>query len=168
MAKSKYINTALAIIVLMEGLTTSVAGQDIAAKLKQSLRLMPSEEQWIDYNGDGAQLGIKQAYIYGDPAKPGLYVIRIKFPKGVMSLPHSHPETRIGTVIKGTWWTGTEESFEPTKTTPIPVGGMMVHQAGEVHYDGSINEEVIVQITGIGPSGKTPVRTGQPGFSIVP
>ena len=131
-------------------------------------RVMPGEEHWVDYRGDGAQFGIKEAFILGDPNKPGPYVIRIKFPPGVMSSPHSHPEMRIGTVIKGTWWTGTGEKFDPKTATPVPAGGMMVHPAGKVHYDGARNEEVVVQMSGIGPSGKTTVDPNQPGFIRVP
>jgi hypothetical protein len=81
-----------------------------------------------------------------------------------MSSPHSHPESRIGTVIKGTWWTGTGAKFDPASTTPVPVGGIMVHPAGGVHYDGARNEETIVQMMGVGPSGKKTVDPSQPGF----
>ena len=38
-------------------------------------------------------------------------------------------------------------------TTPLPAGSFVVHHAGHVHYDGAKDKEVIVQITGIGPSG---------------
>jgi quercetin dioxygenase-like cupin family protein len=119
----------------------------------------------VDYPGDGAQFGIKEAFIYGDPTKPGLYIIRIKFPPGVMSSPHSHPETRIGTVIKGTWWTGTGEKFDPKSTEAVPTGGIMIHPAGKFHYDGAKNEETIVQMMGIGPSGKTTAVKGAVGFT---
>jgi quercetin dioxygenase-like cupin family protein len=131
-------------------------------------RVMPGQEKWVDYKGDGAKFGVKEAFILGDPAKPGLYVIRIKFPPGVMSSPHSHPEMRVGMVLKGTWWTGTGEKFDPNSTTPVPAGGMMVHPAGKVHYDGARNEEAIVQMMGVGPSGKTTVDPSQPGFIRVP
>jgi quercetin dioxygenase-like cupin family protein len=130
----------------------------------QFFRVMPGQEHWVDYKGDGAQFGIKEAFILGDPSKPGLYVIRLKFPPGVMSSPHTHPETRVGTVIKGTWWTGTGERFDPEATTPVPVGGIMVHPAGKAHYDGARQEETIVQMMGIGPSGKKTIDPKQPGF----
>ena len=132
---------------------------------KQFLRVTPETVNWVDYPGDGAQFGIKEAFIYGDPTKPGLYVIRIKFPPGVMSTPHSHPETRIGTVIAGTWWTGTGEKFDAASTTAIPTGGMMIHPAGKMHYDGARDRETIVQMMGIGPSGKKTAVPGEPGFT---
>src|SRR4051812_25725397 len=59
---------------------------------KDFVRTTPDTVHWVDYPGDGAQFGIKEAFLLGDPTKPGLYVIRIKFPAGVMSSPHSHPE----------------------------------------------------------------------------
>jgi quercetin dioxygenase-like cupin family protein len=135
---------------------------------KDFVRTTPDTVHWVDYPGDGAQFGIKEAFLLGDPTKPGLYVIRIKFPAGVMSSPHSHPEMRIGTVIQGTWWTGIGEKFDPASATPIPAGGMMIHPAGKVHYDGARNEEAIVQMMGIGPTGKTTATPGAPGFMKVP
>jgi hypothetical protein len=40
----------------------------------------------------------------------------------------------------------------------------MIHPAGKVHYDGSRNEETIVQMMGVGPSGKKTVNPAAPGF----
>jgi quercetin dioxygenase-like cupin family protein len=91
------------------------------------------------------------AILEGDPAKPGLYVIRMKFPRGVMSRPHSHSEDRLAVVISGTWWTGTGTEFRPDQTVPLKPGSFMKHPAGAPHFDGAKDEEVIVQISGRGP-----------------
>ena len=131
------------------------------------VRVTPDTVKWMDYSGDGAQFGIQQAYIYGDPTKPGLYIIRLRFPPGVMSTPHSHPETRIATVIKGTWWTGTGEKFDPAATVAVPTGGTMIHPAGKTHFDGAKNEETILEMMGIGPTGKKTAVAGAPGFAKV-
>jgi quercetin dioxygenase-like cupin family protein len=138
--------------------------QDVGTDGTEFFRVLPGQEKWVDYKGDGAQFGIKEAFIFGDPTKPGLYVIRLKFPPGVMSSPHAHPETRIGTVIKGTWWTGIGDKFDPASTIGIPVGGIMVHPAGKMHYDGAKGEEAIVQMMGIGPTGKKTADSSLPGF----
>jgi hypothetical protein len=130
-------------------------------------RITPETVKWQDYAGDGAQFGIKEAFIYGDPTKPGLYIIRLKFPPGVMSSPHYHPDDRIGTVISGTWYTGIGDKFDPASATAIPTGGIMVHPKGKMHYDGSRDTEVVVQMMGIGPSGKTVAVPGSPGFMRV-
>lgn len=89
--------------------------------------------------------------VVGDPAKPGLYVIRRRFKPGEMSRPHMHNTDRLVTVIKGTWWTNEGDVFSPATAVPIKAGGFMLHPAGLHHYDGAKDEEVIVQIIGIGP-----------------
>jgi quercetin dioxygenase-like cupin family protein len=152
------------IIAVAGGVALAADAVNAGPDGKEFVRTTPETVHWVDYPGDGAQFGIKEAFLLGDPTKPGLYIIRLKFPPGVMSSPHSHPEMRIGTVLQGTWWTGTGEKFDPDSTTGIPVGGMMIHPAGKVHYDGARNEETIVQMMGIGPTGKKTVDPTQPGF----
>jgi quercetin dioxygenase-like cupin family protein len=171
MTKSKVAGVAACVVAIGSCMAVAMAqsaaspASQAASDGTQFLRITNETVTWVDYPGDGAQFGIKEAFIYGDPTKPGLYVIRLKFPPGVMSRPHSHPETRIGTVIKGTWWTGTGDKFDPKSTTAVPTGGMMIHPAGKVHYDGARDEETIVQMMGIGPTGKTTAIPGDPGFS---
>lgn len=91
--------------------------------------------------------------VFGDPSKPGMYIIRNHFKSGQMSHPHFHDQDRYVTVIKGTWWTGEGDKFAPETAVPIKAGGMMFHPAGYHHYDGSKpgTEDVIVQIQGMGP-----------------
>jgi Cupin len=113
-------------------------------------RVAPEDVKWMDRPGFD---GVKFAVIQGDPSKPGLYVIRAKFSPGAMTRPHWHPEERYVTVLQGTWYTGEGDSFEPDKTVAQKTGTFMVHPAKAHHYDGAKDEEVIVQIVGIGPSG---------------
>src|SRR5215831_13460791 len=68
-----------------------------------------------------------RVYIVGDETKPGLYVYRNTFAAGQMSRPHYHTGDRLVTVIKGTWWTGEGDVFQPEKTVPIRQGGVMLH-----------------------------------------
>ena len=53
---------------------------------------------------------------------------------------------------------GTGARFDPDSTTPVPAGGFAVHTPGKVHYDGAKDEEVIVQIMGMGPSATNVVN----------
>ena len=112
--------------------------------------------EWRDYPG---LPGVKFVVIAGNPREAGIYVIRAKFAPHTMSKPHWHPEARYVTVLKGTWWAGTGEKFDPDSTTPVPAGGFAVHTPGKVHYDGAKDEEVIVQIMGMGPSGTNVVNS---------
>jgi hypothetical protein len=64
--------------------------------------------------------------------------------------------------VKGTWWAGTGDKLDPDSTTPIHAGGFAIHTPREVHFDGAKDEEAIVQITGMGPSGTVVVTPGEP------
>ncbi len=110
----------------------------------------PENIVWKD-----AGRGVKIALIYGDPSKPGQYVIRAHFPPGVMSSPHFHGEDRHVTVIEGTWYAGRDDSWDPDATAPLKAGSYMFHPAGGVHYDGAGAEGATVQIIGMGPSKTT-------------
>src|SRR5262245_12674617 len=72
------------------------------------VRTSPEQVRWVD--GPGGH-GVQRAVMAGDPAKPGLYVARIKFPPGVMSTNHHHGEDRHIVVLQGTWYTGTGSEF---------------------------------------------------------
>ncbi len=108
--------------------------------------------------------GAANAVLQGDPRVPGqMYVVRNRFSPGTFSPPHFHPETRYITVIKGTWWVGSGPKFDAATTTPLPAGTTVVHHANQIHYDGAKDEEVIVQIMGIGPGTTTRVdEAGKP------
>lgn len=114
--------------------------------------------EWQDYPG---LPGVKFVVIAGNPNEAGFYTIRAKFAPGTMSRPHWHPETRYVTVLKGTWWAGEGDKLDPDATVPLPVGSFAMHTARAVHFDGAKDEEVIVQISGIGPSGTTVVEPGK-------
>ena len=96
--------------------------------------------------------------VFGDQSKAGMYIIRNRFAPGRTSRPHFHDQDRYVTVIKGTWWTGEGDVFQPDKMVPIKAGGFMFHPAGFHHYDGAKDEEVIVQIMGMGPVKTTPTE----------
>ena len=114
---------------------------------------LPNQIQWKE-----ALPGAQQAVLQGDPSKPGLYVVLIKWTPHHMSRPHFHPNDRFFVVISGTWWMGTGEKFDPENTVPVPAGSYVIHYAGKVHYDGAKNEETIIQVWGMGPATATPAE----------
>ena len=116
------------------------------------VRITPEQAHWVEQPGG---LGVKIAVLEGDPAKPGYYATLVNFPPGVMSRPHYHPEERYCVVIRGTWYTATNDEFTPEKAIPLKPGSYMRHPAGGHHYDGAREEEVIVEISGYGPSKNT-------------
>ena len=124
------------------------------------VRLTPEQVPWQDIpGGHGAQI----ATLAGDPAGHGVYVQRVRFPPHVMDRPHWHPNDRYVTVLKGTWYAGTGATFDPAKAVPMKPGSYMLHPARALHWDGSnSNEEVIVQIVGLGPAETTQDDPSQP------
>ena len=130
------------------------------------VRITPAEVHWQDIpGGHGAQ----SATLFGDPDKPGIYVVRGKFPPHVMDRPHWHPNARYVTVLEGTWYTGTGDTFDVARAVPLKPGSIMLHPAKAVHWDGSAgNETVIVQIMGEGPATTTPIDPAQPFWIEVP
>ena len=146
---------ALAILALAGAVTLPGSTAFAEVDAKGFVRIRPEEIKWTD---DPADARVKRAVIQGDPAKPGIYVIRVKFPAGVMSTNHRHREDRHAVVLQGTWWTGTGETFDPSKTVPLKPGSYMMHPAGEAHYDGAKDEDVTIQLIGYGPSETNKLR----------
>jgi hypothetical protein len=119
---------------------------------KDFVVVKPDQVVWGD-----APAGVKTAVLFGDPNKPGMYVVRNIFPEGIMSTPHFHSEDRFVTVIKGTWYAGTDASWDPATTVGLPAGSMMFHPAGVVHFDGAIKGATEIQIIGMGPVSTTSI-----------
>jgi len=110
---------------------------------------------------EGNKLGVQTAVLDGDPSKPGFYLIINRFPPGVMSRPHTHPDERHVLVVKGTWYTGEGPNWTPDKTVGLTPGDYMRHPAGGVHWDGALDEEVLVAISGYGPTSANVVDGGE-------
>ena len=130
------------------------------------VRITPAQMHWeeIPY-AHGAQ----QAVLLGDPAKAGMYVIRVKFPPHIMDLPHWHSTARYVTVLEGTWVTGTGDTFDLAHAVSLKPGSVMLHPAKGVHWDGSGGAEpVVVQIIGEGPVTTSPVDATKPFWIEVP
>ena len=105
-----------------------------------------------------SKAGADQAVLYGDPAKPGLYVILIKWHPHHMSRPHFHPNDRIATVLSGTWWVGTGPKYQPDSTVGVPPGSVVKHFAKQIHYDSTSDEDTTIEIVGMGPETATPAE----------
>ena len=102
--------------------------------------------------------GAKTAVLFGDPTKPGLYVMLIKWMPGNFSRPHFHPNDRFFMVVKGTWWVGTGRKFDPNNTVSMRAGTFVTHYAKQVHWDGAKDEETIIFLSGDGPATTTRVE----------
>ncbi|MGH9480842.1 MAG: cupin domain-containing protein [Terriglobales bacterium] len=120
----------------------------------------PSQIHWVS-----DPVGAQTAVIAGDPARPGLYVMLVKWSPHHMSQPHWHPHNRYITVLSGTWWVGTGAHFDPGHTVAMPPGSVVTHFARHVHYDGAKDGGCILEIVGEGPATANPAATASPGGS---
>ena len=135
------------VAVLLIGLG-SVKAADLDPKAI-SIQL-PKDIKWV-----ASPSGSEQAILFGDPSKPGLYIVLTKWNPHKNSRPHSHPNDRYITVLKGTWWVNTGANYDPDGMKPVPAGSYVVHYGKQIHYDGAKDEEVVLQIVGMGPANST-------------
>jgi hypothetical protein len=152
----------LAAAILITLATPLLGGAERASQVGQNPKLdravlsyeLPSQIHWVD-----DAIGAKMAVLAGDPSKPGLYVVLVKWTPHHMSHPHWHPNDRFITVISGTWWVGTGSKFDPDRTVPMPAGSFVTHFGKQVHYDGAKDQEAVLEIVGEGPATATPAET---------
>jgi hypothetical protein len=111
---------------------------------------LPDQINWID-GGTGA----KRAVMFGDPSKPGLYIVLVRWTAHHMSRPHFHPNDRFITVLSGTWWVGTGAKFDPDSTVALPAGTFVTHFGKQIHYDGAKDVDAVLEIVGEGPETPT-------------
>ena len=96
------------------------------------------------------------AILYGDPTKPGVFVTRVKFSPGWKDMPHWHPdEVRTVAVLSGTFYFASGDKWDESKFKAYPVGTFYSEPAKSPHYTWAKDGEVIIQVTGVGPTGKT-------------
>ncbi len=106
--------------------------------------------------GDGPP---QTVVLYGDPTKPGLFVTRIRFSPGWKDMPHWHPDpARTVVVLSGTFYFGSGETWDESKMKAYPAGTFYSEPPKSPHYTWAKDGEVIIQLTGMGPSGKTFIK----------
>ena len=64
-------------------------------------------------------------------------------------------------VLRGTWYTDEGEVFRPKATVPLKPGDFMRHPKDGPHYDGALDEDTWVAISGYGPTKATVIDGGE-------
>jgi quercetin dioxygenase-like cupin family protein len=99
---------------------------------------------------------LQSALLYGDPTKAGVYVIRWKYAPGAKVMPHWHPdEVRTATVLSGTYYFAIGDQWDESKFRAFPAGSFISEPPNTPHYAWAKDGDVIVQFTGVGPTGTT-------------
>jgi hypothetical protein len=132
-----------------------VAGASLALAQNNAIgpvAITPVEMKWTSQGGLAAP-GMEQLNLIGDPAKPGPYTLRLKFPKGYRLEPHTHPDAREVTILSGTYATGYGDKFDEAKLKVLPAGSFYTEPANFPHFI-EIKEDVVLQVSGTGPSSR--------------
>jgi hypothetical protein len=88
----------------------------------------------------------------GDASKPGIYVQYLRRKPSQWSRPHYHPNDRFIMVMGGRMHIGTGTTFDKDNTIGLTKGSFLRDLAQKVHYDGSKEDDLWIQVAGIGPA----------------
>jgi pimeloyl-ACP methyl ester carboxylesterase/uncharacterized RmlC-like cupin family protein len=105
--------------------------------------------------GTSGVAGIETTVLSGNPARAGLYTIRLSVPANTRIEAHTHRDDRTATVIAGTWYLGYGSRHEESALKALPPGSFYTEAPGQSHFAQTRSEPVVVYITGYGPSDTT-------------
>jgi uncharacterized RmlC-like cupin family protein len=130
----------------------------VSVQAQQGKIVTPAEVAWPATTAGGAGTsgasGIQTIVLQGDPSKPGLYTLRLKAAPGMRIHAHSHRDNRSAIVVSGTWYFGYGKHFDEKALRALPAGSFYTEPGGVDHF-AMTKEEVVIQITGFGPSSTT-------------
>lgn len=95
--------------------------------------------------------GIETVVLKGDPTKAGLYTLMLRVAGNVRIQAHSHRDDRVATVVRGTWYFGYGETFNEAALQALGPGSFYTEPPNVPHF-AMTKEQVILQITGVGPT----------------
>jgi quercetin dioxygenase-like cupin family protein len=110
--------------------------------------LSPNAIKW----GDAPPVfnkGAKMAVLYGDPSKPGLFIVRLKMPANYKVMPHTHPTDENITVVSGAFAAGMGDKLD-SKVKAMPAGSF-ISMPAKMHHFAFSTEETIVEVSAMGP-----------------
>jgi quercetin dioxygenase-like cupin family protein len=118
------------------------------ALAQQHTMVNADEVQWKEAPSilPGAQMSV----LYGDPAKEGVFVMRLKLPANYRVPPHTHPVDEIVTVISGEFNIGMGRESDESQTKPYTAGGLVAMSPGTAHFVYT-DQETVIQISTRGP-----------------
>ena len=143
---------AVAVVLAAAAAAAYVSAQDGRS------RITPGEVQWpaaiTGGVGTSGAAGVQTVVLKGDPTKAGLYTLVNRVAPNVRIEAHSHRDDRVGTVIKGTWYFGYGDRFNEAGLKALEPGSFYT-EPPDVRHFAMTKEEVIVLVSGTGPSSTT-------------
>jgi quercetin dioxygenase-like cupin family protein len=140
--------------IVIPAITTFVDEPDAAASglrlTARDIEALPTIEAGTGTSGVS---GIQTRVLMGNPNKSGPYTIQLDVPANTRIEAHTHPDSRVVTVISGSWYFGYGTRFEERELKELTAGSFYTEPANTPHFARTGNTPVIVQISGSGPSG---------------
>jgi quercetin dioxygenase-like cupin family protein len=159
----RLITTAIALSIPATGLSAINAAEQQLNPKGITIKL-PDQIPWTRNAASAVVTAASNetAVLYGDPTKSGTYVYRSKFAPGSKNMPHWHPEERTVAILSGTLYYGLGEQWDESKLIALPAGTFLAEPPKTTHFTWAKEGEVILQVTGIGPTGTTLVPPPKP------
>ena len=101
--------------------------------------------------------GAEMAVLSGDPAKGGVFVIRLKTPAGYRIPAHHHPTDEYVTIVSGDFHLGMGDKLDEAKSASLAAGGFAIAPQNMNHFAWS-KTGAGVQVSGGGPFAMTYVK----------
>jgi quercetin dioxygenase-like cupin family protein len=144
--------TRLTLFIMLAMGAASAAKAQLTA---ESVVKLPGE---IVFKAPATGPGPGTAVLYGDPSKPGVFVMRVRFPKGHKVTPRWRPdEWRTAVVLSGTFYYGLGDRWDESKLVAYPPGTFFSHPSKHSHFAWAKDGEVIIQFTAMGPTSVTQI-----------
>ena len=139
--------------------TALALGGSVALAQRGEQRVTPAEVKWpapaagaVGTSGVG---GIQTVVLKGDPSKHELYTLLLRVGPHTTIAAHAHPDDRVATVVSGTWYFGYGTGNNEAALKALPPGSVYTEPPNVDHFAVTKAEGVVIQITGMGPSGTT-------------
>lgn len=97
--------------------------------------------------------GTQVSAVAGDPAKPGPFVLRVKFPADTVIAPHTHSKAETLTILSGSIFHAHGKTVDKSAGSELKTGGFVFLPEDMPHYLWTTGEPVELQVNGSGPFG---------------
>src|SRR5690606_33426687 len=89
---------------------------------------------------------VRVSFISGGESTNGMYLYRVKFPKGHKIVPHFHSDERIVSIVKGSLYVGYGDTFDEKAMKKLQAGGLWTEPKAKPHYVWAKDGEVELQV----------------------
>ena len=97
--------------------------------------------------------GTQIAVLSGDPAKPGPFSLRVKFPPNTVVAPHTHATAETLTAISGNFYHEMGDKLDKSRGEEVSQGGFVYLPGKMGHSVWTTSSEAVLQVNGTGPFG---------------